>query len=52
MEVCKSDIQAIERLLYQSATIIERYCVKPCELDKARLCRKMIKKLKRKKENE
>lgn len=48
MEICKTDIQNLTRLLDKSAELIDRYCVKPCEQDKARQCRKMSKKLKNK----
>lgn len=45
MELCKTDIQNLIRLLDKSAELIDKYCKKPCELDKERLCRKMSKKL-------
>lgn len=48
MEICKTDIKTIIRLLDKSAEIIEKYSIKPCESDKARQCRKMSKKLKNK----
>lgn len=48
MELCKTDIQNIIRLLDKSAELIDKYCIKPCEQDKARLCRKLSKKLKNK----
>ena len=48
MDLCKTDIQNIIRLLDKSADLIDKYCKKPCEQDKARLCRKMSKKLKKK----
>lgn len=51
MELCKTDIQTLIRLLDKSAEMIDKYCKKPCELDKARLCRKMSKKLKPTKNN-
>lgn len=49
MELCKTDIQILIRLLDKSAELIDKHCKKPCELDKARQCRKMSKKLKRNK---
>lgn len=52
MYLCKSDIQSLVRLLERSAELIDKYCSKPCEQDKARQCRKMSKKLKKKIENE
>lgn len=51
MELCKTDIQTLIRLLDKSAELIDKYCKKPCELDKARLCRNMSKKLKQRKNN-
>lgn len=48
MDLCKTDIQNIISLLEKSAELIDKYCKKPCELDKARQCRKMSKKLKNK----
>lgn len=45
MELCKTDIQNIIRLLDKSAELIDKYCKKSCEKDKARLCRKLSKKL-------
>ena len=45
MELCKTDIQNLIRLLDKSAELIDKYCKKPCEQDKARQCRKMSKKL-------
>lgn len=48
MEICKTDIKTIIRLLDKSAEIIEKYSIKPCESDKARMCRKLSKKLKKK----
>lgn len=48
MELCKTDIQNLIRLLDKSAELIDKYCMKPCEQDKARLLRKMSKKLKQK----
>ncbi|WP_158712708.1 hypothetical protein [Parabacteroides pacaensis] len=48
MEICKTDMQNLIRLLEKSAELIDEYCKKPCELDKARQCRKMSKKLKNK----
>ena len=48
MELCKTDIQNLIRLLEKSAGLIDKYCKKPCEQDKARLCRKMSRKLKSK----
>lgn len=45
MELCKTDIENIIRLLDKSAELIDKYCQKPCEQDKARQCRKMSKKL-------
>lgn len=48
MNLCKTDIQNIIRLLDKSAELIDKYCQKPHELDKARRMRLMIKKLKKK----
>lgn len=48
MDVCKSDIENIIRLLDNSVELIDKYCRKPCEQDKARQCRKMSKKLSKK----
>lgn len=48
MEICKTDIQNLIRLLDKSAELIDKYCMKPCEQDKARQLRKMSKKLKAK----
>lgn len=48
MELCKSDIQNLIRLLEKSAELIDKYSRKPCELDKARQCKKLSKKLKKK----
>lgn len=45
MELCKTDIQNTIRLLDKSAELIDKYCQKPCEQDKARQCRNMSKKL-------
>lgn len=52
MDLCKTDIQNLIRLLESCAELIDRYCKKPAEQDKARQCRKMSKKLKKKIENE
>lgn len=48
MEVCKTDVQNLIRLLDSCAGLIDKHCNKPCDLDKARQCRKMSKKLKKK----
>lgn len=48
MELCKTDIQNLIRLLDKSAELIDKHCKKPCEQDKARQLRKMSKKLKNK----
>lgn len=45
MELCKTDIQNLIRLLDSCAGLIGKYCHKPCEIDKARQCRNMSKKL-------
>lgn len=47
MELCKTDLQNLIRLLDKNAELIDKYCKRPCELDKARQCRKMSKKLKK-----
>lgn len=52
MDRCKTDIQGIISLLDKSAELIDRHCKKPAEQDKARQCRKMSKKLKKKIYNE
>lgn len=44
-------MQNLIRLLESCAGLIDKYCPKPCEQDKARQCRKMSKKLKNKIEN-
>lgn len=46
--LCKTDIQNLIRLLEGCAGLIDKYCQKPCESDKARQCKKMSKKLKNK----
>ena len=51
MEVCKTDVQTIIRLLDKSAELIDKYCKKPCEVDKARQARNISKKLKKKIDN-
>ena len=48
MGLCKTDIQNIIRLLEKGSELIDKYCQKPHELDKARRMRLMIKKLKNK----
>jgi hypothetical protein len=48
MEVCKTDVQTVIRLLDKSAELINEYCKKPCELDKARQAKRLSKKLKKK----
>lgn len=48
MEICKTDLKTIIRLLDSCAGLIEKYGQKPCEQDKARQCKKMSKKLKKK----
>lgn len=48
MEICKTDLKKIIDLLSKGAAIIEKYCSKPCELDKARQNRQLIKKLNKK----
>lgn len=48
MNVCKTDVQQLVRLLRQSALLIDRYCQKPSEQDTARRCRIMIRKIERK----
>ena len=52
MDICATDIQTLIRLLDKSAELIDKYCKKPCERDKARQCRKMSKKLKKKTSHE
>lgn len=51
MDLCKTDIQNLIRLLDNSAELIDKHCQKTSE-DKARQCRKMSKKLKKRIENE
>lgn len=46
--ICNTDIHSLIRLLDKSAELIDKYCKKPCELDKARQCRNLSKKLKKK----
>lgn len=48
MDICKTDIQNLIRLLDKSSELIDKHCKKPCESDKARQLRKMSKKLKNK----
>lgn len=48
MGLCKTDIQNIIRLLEKGSELIDKYCQKPHELDKARRMRLMIKKIKNK----
>lgn len=48
MNLCKTDIKSLIRLLESCAGLIDKYCPKPCEQDKARQCRKMSKKLSKK----
>jgi|GEM_PF-1983202 hypothetical protein len=52
MDLCKTDIQNLIRLLDNSAELIDKHCQKTSEQDKARQCRKMSKKLKKRIENE
>lgn len=52
MDLCKTDIQNLIRLLDNSAELIDKHCQKTSEQDKARQCRKMSKKLKKKIGNE
>lgn len=42
-----TDLKTTILLLERSATLIERHCKKPHEIDKARLCRNMARKLKK-----
>lgn len=46
MDLCKTDTQKLIHLLDKSAELIDKYCKKPCEQDKARQCRNMSKKIK------
>lgn len=49
MELCKTDVRAIERLLKQCSDKIEKYAPKlSTDQDLCRRCKKMIKKLNRK----
>jgi len=45
MEISKTDVQNLIRILNKSAELIDQYCRKPCELDKARQLRRISKKL-------
>jgi hypothetical protein len=45
MEICKTDIGKIIRLLRAASVLIDSKCDKPCQQDKARQMRLMIKKL-------
>lgn len=45
MEISKTDVQNLIRILNKSAELIDQYCKKPCELDKARQLRRISKKL-------
>lgn len=51
MDLCKTDIQSIERLLKQCSDKIEKYASKTSpDQDLCRRCKKMIKKLNSKKQ--
>ena len=51
MELCKTDIQTIERLLRQCSDKIEKYAPKTSpDQDLCRSCKKMLKKLNTKKQ--
>jgi len=54
MELAKTDIDSIIRLLEVGADIIDRYAASPHECDKARLMRNMSRKIRKKfnKEND
>lgn len=45
MNISATDIMNISKLLEQCSMLINRYCVKPCEKDKARKCINYSKKL-------
>lgn len=51
MDICETDIERIIHLLEKASECIERCCAKPCDLDKARRMKLMVKKLKKKKTN-
>ena len=46
--ICKTDLKATIKLLEQSASLIDKHCSKPCELDKARQCKRLAKKFRKK----
>lgn len=48
MKLCKTDINTLISLLESGAELIDTYCKKPWEQNKARLMRNMSKKLRRK----
>lgn len=48
IQICISDVKNVIALLDRGAAIIDKNCHKPCEQDKARLMRKLSKKLKKK----
>lgn len=52
IQLSNTDTHHLIRLLESCSGLIDKFCQKPCEQDKARQCRKMIKKLKNKIDNE
>lgn len=46
--ICRTDIASVIRMLEYASEFIDKNAVKPCEHDKARQFRNMIKKIKRK----
>lgn len=48
MQLCKTDLQTLLRLLEQGAELIERHAAKPREQDVARRMKQLSKKLKKK----
>jgi hypothetical protein len=46
--VSRTDLNTLVRMLESSAAIIDHYAIKPREQDKARLMRRMAKKLRKK----
>ena len=52
MRVSKTDIRLAIRLLEGCAELVDKYCSKPWEQDRARRARKLCKKLKKKGEED
>lgn len=50
MDLSRTDTDRLVKLLAACATLIDEYCKKPHQQDKARMCRFFIKKIKKKDE--